>query len=68
MQFGSLLVYRAGNGGCGEIVGEGKGKLVKNLKYQKGRQLKKHIWLNASKYHLVFASVFSILKYLLICA
>lgn len=43
-----FLVCRAGNGGSGEIVCEGKGKMVKNLKYQKGRQLKKNIWLNAS--------------------
>jgi hypothetical protein len=44
-----VITVRSGDGGHGEIVEAGKGKMVKNLKYRAGGNQSKRIWLDASE-------------------
>lgn len=44
-----MLLFRAGDGGHGEIVEAGRGKWVTNFKYRPGGSSPKKIWLPASK-------------------
>lgn len=45
-----FINVKSGDGGQGEIVAAGTGRMVRNLKYKPGGNMSKQIWLPASEW------------------